>query len=70
MSRSWKKVGGYKEIIYGSKARANRKYRKRPIELTDIPFKKYTNSWDIGTLSMLDIHGDYGFVPIYKAYIK
>ena len=63
-------MGGYKEIISGSKKRANKKYRKRSIDLTDLPFKKYTNSWDIGTLSMLDIHGNYGFTPVYKAYIK
>lgn len=72
MSRSWKKIGGYKECINGSKKRANKKYRKRSIELTNIPFKKYTNSWDIGTLRMLNlgIGISYGFEPIYKAYIK
>ena len=70
MSRSFKHVGGYKDSSKFGKKYANKKYRRRPIELTNIPLKKYTDGYNICDWSMLVIHGYNWFDPMYKAFMK
>lgn len=71
MSRSWKTFRNYRSISKGAKAVANRKYRKRPLNDTNIPYKKYTDSWNIWSYWYTDYHNnrDWG-EPAYKGFMK
>ena len=68
MSRSFKKFGGYTDYNKGSKQMANRRYRRRSIEDTQLPYKKYTQSYDICDFKFLVVQGRAD--ADYKAYMK
>lgn len=68
MSRSFKKFGGYKDHNKGMKEIANRRYRRRSLDDTQIPHKKYTNSYDICDYKCLVVQGRAN--ADYKAYMK
>ena len=71
MSRSFKHVGGYKDHNKSMKELENRRYRRRSLELTDIPYKKYTDSYNICDWKCIDYNNnkDWG-EPVYKRFMK
>ena len=49
----------------------NRRYRRRPIELTDLPYKKYTDGYNICDFKSIDFNNTQDWdEPAYKRFMK